>query len=208
MDDLLGGGFSEGSVVELHGKSGSGKSQVAMQTVLCAAHSGAPALFIDTEGAFRPERLTSMAEARGWDADSLLDKVVYVRTDSSSEQMDIVKRVAKRDETANCKVVAVDTLTRNFTLEMPGRSNAPTRQGTLDLHLSEMARDAFLNSRAYVVTDRVTFGKEGESMIGGQTVRQLVHATIGLEKIGTDVQATMFPGGRRARARLDARGLY
>lgn len=191
----------------MHGRSGSGKSQIAMQTVLCAAHSGAKALFVDTEGAFRPERLASMAEARGWDAAPLLDKIVYVRTDSSSEQMDIVKRAEKRDETAGCKVVAIDTLTRNFTLEMPGRSNAPARQGALDLHLSEIARDAFLNSRAYVVTDRVTFGRGGESMIGGRTVGQLVHATAGLERVGTDVQVTVSPGGATARVRLDARGI-
>lgn len=206
IDGLLGGGFREGRVIEVHGRSGSGKSQLAMQTVLSAARLGAKTLYVDSEGAFRPERLQSMAEARGWKETEFLDRIGYVRTDSSSEQMDLVRRMSKRDSTAQCRVVVVDTLTRSFALEMPGRTNAPARQGALDLHLSEMSRDAYLNSRAYVVTDRVTFGQSGDTMIGGRTVRQLVHASVTLERVRDSVYARIAGGGT-AQGLLDARGI-
>ncbi len=207
LDGILGGGYREGRVVEFHGSSGSGKTQLAMQSVLCAARSGAKALFVDTEGTFRPERIEKMSAARGWETESLLTRIEYVRSDSYSEQAELIRRMGKRDATASCRLVAIDTLTRNFSLEIPGRSNAATRQGALNLHLSEMARDAFLNSRAYVLTDRVTFGPKGDTMIGGRTVSQLVHSTVLLQKSGKSVVASAEPSGQSARLQLDERGI-
>jgi len=165
------------------GKSGTGKTQLAMQAVLCAAHAGVTSLFIDTEGGFRPERLREMACARGWHECGLLERIVYLRCNSAAEQSEAVRHMAKREKTAACRLVTIDTLTRNFTLDLPGRANMPDRQGALDVHLSEMARDAFLNERAYLLTNRVTFGVEEEDVgIGGRTVAQLVHTSLHLEK--------------------------
>lgn len=178
-----------------------------MQAVLCAARAGSRALFIDTEGTFRPERLDGIAKARGWDAGGILDRVVYVRTDSSSEQMETVRRMGKREATASCRLVVVDTLTRNFSVEMPGRSNLASRQGALNVHLSEMARDAFLNARAYVLTNRVTFGPLHEVGIGGRTVEQLVHASVRLEREGDRLRGTLVPGGESKLARIGAAGI-
>ena len=193
--------------MEFHGSSGSGKTQLAMQSVLCAARSGAKALFVDTEGTFRPERIERMSDARGWKTERLLERIEYVRSDSYAEQAELVRRMGKRDATASCRLVAIDTLTRNFSLEIPGRSNAAARQGALNLHLSEMARDAFLNSRAYVLTDRVTFGPRGDTMIGGRTVSQLVDSTVLLQKSGKEVVAMVESSGQSARLQLDERGI-
>ena len=194
-------------MVEYFGKSNGGKTQLAMQAVLCAAQAGARALFIDTEGTFRPERLEGMAKARGWDAGNLLDRVVYVRTGSSSEQMETVRMMGRREATASCKLVAVDTLTRNFSVEMPGRSNLAGRQGALNVHLSEMARDSFLNARAYVLTNRVTFGPTHVVGIGGRTVEQLVHAAVRLDREGDSLRGTLVPGGESRVARVGESGV-
>jgi RecA/RadA recombinase len=175
LDALLDGGYREGRVVELLGRSSSGKTQLAMQAVLCAAKAGKMALFVDTEGSFRPERLEGMAEARGWDPAGILERIVYLRTDSFAEQTEAVVRMSARKATAACSLVVVDTLTRNFTIGLPGRSNLAERQGALDVYLSEIARDAYLNGRAYLLTNRVTFGPVHDVAIGGKTVEQMVH---------------------------------
>jgi DNA repair protein RadA len=207
IDGLLGGGYKAGRVVEFFGKSNSGKTQLAMQAVLCAARAGKRSLFIDTEGSFRPERLEGMAKARGWDPKGLLERILFLRVDSFSEQMELVSRMGLRDATASCRVVAVDTLTRTFSLELPGSSNLASRQGAINTHLSEMARDAFLNGRAYVLTNRVTFGASGEVRIGGSTVEQLVDASIRLEREGDEVRATLMGSGERTVATLGPRGV-
>lgn len=198
IDRLLGGGFRAGTLTEFFGRSNSGKSQLAMQAALVAARGGQRSLYVDTEGAFRPERVEEIARARGWETDGVLEKIVYVRSDTSSEQMEVVRKMALRPATSGCKLVIVDTLTRNFSLDLPGRSNLSSRQGALDVHLSEMARDAYLNGRAYVLTNRVTFGATRDVGIGGQTVEQLVGASLLLERVQGGIRATVVSNGDNA----------
>jgi len=191
IDKLLDGGFRAGRVVEVYGSSGSGKTQLAMQAALHVAARGERAVFIDTEGAFRPERVLAMAKARKESTEGLLDRIAYVRVDTAAAQMDAVRAIAKRKDTAEARFVAIDTFTRNFTLDFPGGKNLQSRQGALDLVLSEIARDAFLHGRAYLLANRVTFSEvEGEARIGGRTMEQLVHCSIHLEKTRDGVTAT------------------
>jgi len=194
-------------LTEVFGRSNAGKTQLAMQAVLVAAREGRKSLFIDTEGAFRPERIEQMANARGWEAGGLLERVVYVRSGSASEQMETVRSMASRRATEGCERDVIDTLTRNLSVELPGRPNAPSRQGLLDVHLSEMARDAYLGGRAYLLTNRVTFGATGDISIGGRTVEQLVHAVVMLGREGGNTKATLMDTGESRVAGISARGL-
>jgi len=178
-----------------------------MQAALVAARQGRKSLYVDTEGSFRPERLESMAAARGWDPHDLLGRVVYSRTDSLSEQLEMVRRMAVRPATSSCTLVIVDTLTRNFSVELSGKSNLSARQGALNVYLSEMARDAFLYGRAYMLTNRVTFGTLHDVGIGGKTVEQLVHASLRLDRIGTSVRATLVPEGENSTVVMGPAGL-
>lgn len=194
-------------MVEVHGRSNTGKTQLAMQAVLCAARKGKKSLFIDTEGTFRPERLVGIAETRGWNPAGILERIVYLRTDSFVEQMETVAKMDAREATAACSLVVVDTLTRNFTIGLPGRSNLAERQGALDVYLSETARDAYLNGRAYLLTNRVTFGPSHDVAIGGRTVEQMVYASILLEREGDSVRATKLSTGQSVLASLSRTGL-
>ncbi|HYC12052.1 MAG TPA: AAA family ATPase, partial [Nitrososphaerales archaeon] len=155
IDEVLGGGFRAGSLAVVFGKANSGKSQLAMQAVLCAARAGADSLYVDTEGAFRPERVEEMALARGWASEPLLSRITYLRCDSAAQQAESVRRMQTWTRTASCRLVVVDTVTKNFSIDLPGNENLPGRQGALGAYLSEMARDAFLNGRAYLLTNRV-----------------------------------------------------
>ena len=206
MDALLGGGYRAGTVTLLYGRSNSGKTQLAMQAAMFAASAGARALFIDTEGSFRPERVEEMARARGLAGD-LLERIVYMRSDSAPEQMEAVRLMESRSATANSRLVVIDTLTRNFSVEFPGRANLASRQGSLNVHLSEMARDAFLNNRAYLLTNRVTFGAARDVGIGGKTVEQLVHSSVELEREGGRVRATLVGPGKSLLAEMGAAGV-
>lgn len=185
IDRLLGGGYLEGTLTEIFGGSNTGKTQLAMQAALGAARMGARALFVDTEGGFRPERIEGMAQARGWDSRPILASIVYTRATDSTQQMEVIRRLNRGEGTAKCKLVAIDTLTANFSLDFPGDKNMPRRQGALDVHLSEIARDAFLNGRAYVLANRVYSSQEHlEAHVGGRTVSQLVHNSIHLSREG------------------------
>ena len=207
IDKLLGGGYRAGTLTEVFGRSNSGKTQLAMQAILVAARDGMKSLYIDTEGAFRPERVEEIARTRGWELDGVLEKMVYARCDSSSEQMETVRKMGSRPATAESKLVIIDTLTRNFSLDLPGRGNLSSRQGALDVHLSEIARDAYLNGRAYVLTNRVTFGATRDVGIGGRTVAQLVSMSVLLERMQDKIKATAILSGNSATASVGPFGV-
>jgi RecA/RadA recombinase len=207
LDLLLRGGYRCGTLTEVFGRSNSGKSQLAMQAALMAAKSGVSSLYIDTEGSFRPERLEQMAVGRGWETQSLLNKIVYVRSDSAAEQMETVRRMQGRSATASCRLVIVDTITRNFSVELPGSTNLVSRQEAVAVHLSEMARDAYVNGRAYVLCNRVTFGPTRDVSIGGRTVEQMVNTSIMLERSGIVVKATKVEKGEFEELEITASGV-
>lgn len=73
LDELLKGGFETGSITEIFGEFRTGKTQLCHQLcVTCQlpvdrGGGEGKALFIDTEGTFRPQRLVAIAERYGLD---------------------------------------------------------------------------------------------------------------------------------------------
>lgn len=64
LDDCLKGGFRVGTVSELVGRSGVGKTQLAMQLCVVAAKCGVGTAYIDTEKKLSLERLREISDAR------------------------------------------------------------------------------------------------------------------------------------------------
>ncbi len=81
LDKLLEGGFETGSITEIFGEFRTGKTQICHQlcvTCQLKVEEGGgegKALYIDTEGTFRPERLVAIAERYGLNPDDVLDNV-------------------------------------------------------------------------------------------------------------------------------------
>lgn len=96
LDKLLGGGIETGSVTELFGEFRTGKTQLAHQlAVTCQLpidNNGAEgkALYIDTEGEFRPERLLAVAERYGLEGDQVLDNVSCAKAYNTDHQMSLL----------------------------------------------------------------------------------------------------------------------
>ena len=83
LDKLLEGGIETGSLTEVFGEFRTGKTQlchtlcVACQLPLDAGGGEGKAMYIDTEGTFRPQRLTAIAERFGLNGQSLVHSGVY-----------------------------------------------------------------------------------------------------------------------------------
>jgi len=63
IDELLGGGFESGTVTQLYGEAGSGKTNICLQAAVECAKKGESVIFIDSEG-FSPERFLQIAQSR------------------------------------------------------------------------------------------------------------------------------------------------
>lgn len=195
IDTLLEGGYRTGEIVEIFGESKTGKTQLAIQAVLSAAGSRLGAVFVDTEGTFRPERLAKMSELRGEDSKLILSRVFSIRAETTARQIESVSMMQNDPRVAGNKMLVVDTVSKNFSVEFGGERRLKMRQSLLSIYLNMLARDAVLNNRAVLLTNRVAswpFGGRREVAVGGRSLRRFVTKAIHLTRRGTALDATLM----------------
>jgi DNA repair protein RadA len=162
LDNLLGGGIETKALTEAYGAFGSGKTQLALQ--LCVnvqlplEEKGAngKAIFIDTEGTFRPERIKQIALAKGLNADEALKNIFVARAFNSDHQillLDKIKELLAKGEPI--KLIVVDSLTSHFRAEYIGRGTLADRQQKLNRYIHTLIRLAEQYNLAVYVTNQV-----------------------------------------------------
>jgi len=97
LDVLLGSGIETGTITEIFGEFRTGKTQlchtlcVTCQLPIKDGGGAGMAMFIDTEGTFRPERLVPIAQRFGLDEQKVLDNVAYARAHNTDQQNALLK---------------------------------------------------------------------------------------------------------------------
>ena len=161
LDAKLGTGIETKAITEFYGAFRSGKTQLCHQ--MCVKVQLPPekgglnggALYIDTEGTFRPERLIQMMERDKIDIDEGLRRVVYARAYNSDHQMLLVSDATSLIQEKRIKLIVVDALTGYFRSEYVGRGTLAERQQKLNKHLHQLLYIAELNDLAVVATNQV-----------------------------------------------------
>jgi len=162
LDELIGGGIEVGGITELFGEYRTGKTQLCHQ--LCVnvqlprSEGGleGKALYIDTEGTFRPERLIQMAEAKGMDVKSVLKNVFVIRAHTSEHQVLLVKNAIDTIAEKGINLIIVDSLISHFRSEYISRGTLATRQQLLNQHIHDLSRLGNIYPElAIVVTNQV-----------------------------------------------------
>ncbi len=158
------------------------------------------AVYIDTEGTFRWERIEMMSRAKGLDPDEAMDRIYYIRAINSDHQMAIVEELRTMIPERNIKLVVVDSVTGHFRAEYPGRENLAVRQQKLNKHLHQLQTLAEVYNIAVVVTNQVmarpdVFYGDPTVAVGGHV---LGHAP------GVRVQLRKSRGNRRIARVIDA----
>lgn len=158
------------------------------------------AVYIDSEGTFRWERIESMARALGLDVEKTMENILYIRAVNSDHQMAIVEELAEIIPEQNIKLVVVDSVTGHFRAEYPGRENLALRQQKLNRHLHQLMRLAEIYNIAVVITNQVmarpdVFYGDPTQAVGGHV---LYHAP------GVRVQLRKSKGNKRIARVVDA----
>jgi RecA/RadA recombinase len=141
MDALLGGGIHTGMITDIYGESGSGKSQLCFTLCANCAKEAASALFIDTAGTFRPERIMEISSQLA------LEKINLIRAFTTMDQTNATKKILEVQPT----LVIVDSLASLFSAEYSGAE----RHRALMKYLHELALLAINSRCAIVVTNMV-----------------------------------------------------
>ncbi|MEM4181931.1 MAG: DNA repair and recombination protein RadA [Candidatus Pacearchaeota archaeon] len=163
LDNLLGGrGIETKAITEAYGAFGSGKTQLglslAVNVQLPVEKGGAngKAVFIDTEGTFRPERIKQLAERYGANPDKVLKNILVARAFNSDHQillLDKVNELIKDGEPI--RLIIVDSLTAHFRAEFSGRGQLADRQQRLNKYLHQLLKLAEQHNLAVYVTNQV-----------------------------------------------------
>jgi len=213
LDDSLGGGVETGSVIEFFGEFRTGKTQIMHQLCvnvqLTKERGGIEgrALYIDTEGTFRPERIIQMAEGLDMDYKKVLKNIIFGRAYNSDHQILLIKETANLIKERNIKLIVVDSLIGHFRSEYIGRGTLATRQQTINSHLHDLLRlcDIYADL-AVVVTNQVqskpdTFygnpirATGGNVVAHGSTIRVYLRKGKGEQRIAKIVDAPNLPEG-------------
>jgi len=206
LDALLSGGVETKTITEFFGEYGTGKTQICLQLSVNVqlppekGGLGGKAVYIDTEGTFRWERIESMARALGLDSDEVMSNIYYVRAVNSDHQMAVVDELFDLVPRENIKLVVVDSVTGHFRAEYIGREHLAQRQQKLNRHLHQLMRLAEIYNVAVVVTNQVmarpdVFYGDPTQAVGGHV---LYHAP------GVRVQLRKSRGNRRIARVVDA----
>jgi DNA repair protein RadA len=203
LDDLLSGGIESQAITEFYGEFGSGKSQICH--TLCATATqpiasgglGGRVIYIDTEGAFRPERVQEMAKARGLDYMQVLRNVTICKVYNSSYLELIIKDLEKYITEFKSKLVIIDGIISLHRAEYAGRATLADRQQRLNGMLHKLVRIAEIFNVAVVITNQVqsspdAFFGDPIKATGGNVVAHSSTYRIYLRKSGENRVAKMM----------------
>ena len=164
------------------------------------------AVYIDTEGTFRWERIEAMARALGLDPDVVEENIYYQRAYNSDHQIAIVEELFRFVPEHDVKLVVVDSVTGHFRAEYPGREHLAERQQKLNMHLHQLVRLAEAYNIAVVVTNQVmarpdVFYGDPTQAVGGHVlahtpgIRVQLRKAKGNKRIARIVDAPHLPEG-------------
>ncbi|XP_015794532.1 DNA repair protein RAD51 homolog 1 [Tetranychus urticae] len=167
LDKLLGGGFETGAITELFGEFRTGKSQIchalAVTCQLPIEMGGAEgkAMYIDTEGTFRPERLLDCAARYKLEGGDVLDNVAYARAYNTDHQMQLAIQAAVMMSESRYALLIVDSATALYRTDYSGRGELAARQMHMAKFLRLLQRLADEFGIAVVITNQVVASVDG-----------------------------------------------
>jgi DNA repair protein RAD51 len=170
LDTLLQGGIETGSITEIFGEFRTGKTQICHQLcVTCQLpfdQNGGEgkALYIDTEGTFRPERLMAIAERYGLDGNDVLDNVAVARAYNSDHQSKLLMNACAMMTEQRYALMVVDSATALYRTDYSGRGELAARQMHLARFLRTLQRIADEFGVAVVITNQVVAQVDGGAM--------------------------------------------
>lgn len=195
LDQLLDGGLETQALTEVYGEFGSGKTQFCLtMCVMCQKPKeegglGGGVLYVDTENTFRPERIVSIAKAKGMDPETVLDNIIVARAYNSAHQTLILEEAGPIIEQHNIKLIIADSAVGLFRSEYLGRGTLSDRQQRLNRFVHLLVRTAETYNCAAIATNQVmsspdTFFGDPTKPIGGNVVAHTSTYRIYFKKSG------------------------
>ncbi|XP_059937859.1 DNA repair protein RAD51 homolog 1-like [Mesoplodon densirostris] len=177
-DKLLQGGIETGSITDMFGEFRTGKTQichtlaVTCQLPIDRGGGEGKAMYIDTEGTFRPERLLAVAERYGLSGSDVLDNVAYARGFNTDHQTQLLYQASAMMVESTYALLIVDSATALYRTDYSGRGELSARQMHLARFLRMLLRlaDEFGVAVVAQVDGAAMFAADPKKPIGGNII--------------------------------------
>ncbi len=162
LDKLLGGGWSVGTLVELVGEPQMGKTQLALTAASIAplpveqGGLGGSVLWIDTEGAFRVQRLVEIGKRFNVDEELIYERIFHAEVFSVSDLEDVIRAVTSEMMEENVKMIVIDSLIDVFRKEYTDLHRLPERQRRMNNVLHKVKVQLRAEQQLVMYTNHVT----------------------------------------------------
>lgn len=141
-------GFQSMSISEVFGEFRCGKTQLSHTMSVVAqlpkemGGADGKVAYIDTEGTFRPERISQIAERFGVDPESAQENIAYARALNSEHQLELLNTLSKEFAAGEFRLLIIDSIMNCFRVDYCGRGELADRQQKLNQFLMKLAHMA------------------------------------------------------------------
>ncbi len=207
IDELLGGGIETGTVTQIYGESGTGKTSFCLLFSYTTAKNGKVA-FIDTEG-LSGERIDQIFQDK-----NVLKNVFIYEVFDFRQQSTAIKEVSGLIKRENIRAVILDSLTALYRSELEDESKQLRFKRELTSQLTFLLGLARKHDIAVVFTNQMfTDINTGEvKPLGGPSIDHLSKTIVKFEKSGKKRTARLVkhrskPEGIECRFEITDRGI-
>ena len=178
LDKLFSDGLQNGTITEISGLRGTGKTQFALQFTIDLLKNNKKILFIDTTVEFRPERFLQILESRNLST-SLLDNLHISRVTNTQNQIHILTNFNNKD----FSLLIIDNIADLFSFEYSKKEHIIEKNINFGNYITNLSKIALSKNIPIIITNQIlSHGEKNYERMHAQ-LENYVHQKIQLEKI-------------------------
>ncbi len=151
LDGFLEGGLPPGNITLIYGEAETGKTALAIQCAVNTARLGCKTIFIDSDNAFSPERLSQIASG---DIEDVSASIILIRPFSFIDQGLVIDQLEKY-LTEKFGLVVVDTITSLYRVELGNTKETFTLNRELNRQVATLAQIAKAQGISILIISQV-----------------------------------------------------
>jgi len=178
LDKLFSDGLQNGTITEISGLRGTGKTQFALQFTIDLLKNNKKILFIDTTVEFRPERFLQILESRNLST-SLLDNLHISRVTNTQNQIHILTNFNNKD----FSLLIIDNIADLFSFEYSKKEHIIEKNINFGNYITNLSKLALSKNIPIIITNQILSHDEKNYERMHAQLENYVHQKIQLEKI-------------------------
>lgn len=161
LDFILDGGIELGSITEVYGRSGCGKTQlchtiaVTCQLSVLRGGCGRRCIYIDTENTFRPKKIKDIATRFNLDYKECLENILVATCHNSDHQEILIREASRLIVKDQFSLIIVDSISHTLRNEFLGLGELANRQQLFGKQLRLLKDLAGINNCACLITNQI-----------------------------------------------------